>query len=87
MRPARVFGNATDLQSLTGLNQAAMENETGNQSAVGGQQQQSNQSASNQTGNQSVASTGSANRQNELKSNLTGTAKDRFLYKRNYYGS
>jgi len=33
------FGNATDLQSLTGLNQAAMQNDTGNQSAAGGQQQ------------------------------------------------
>jgi hypothetical protein len=51
------FGNATDLQSLTGLNQAAMQNDTGNQSVAGGQQQQqqSNQSASNQTGNQSAA--------------------------------
>ena len=62
------FGNVTDVQNLTGLNQAAMQNETGNQSAVGGQQQgnqtsnqsavggqqqQGNQSASNQTGNQS----------------------------------
>jgi hypothetical protein len=47
------FGNITDVQNLTGLNQAAMQNETGNQSAAGGQQQQGNQSASNQTGNQS----------------------------------
>ena len=62
------FGNVTDVQNLTGLNQAAMQNETSNQSAaggqqqenqtsnqsaVGGQQQQGNQSASNQTGNQS----------------------------------
>ena len=62
------FGNVTDVQNLTGLNQAAMQNETGNQSAAGGQQQenqtsnqsaaggqqqQGNQSASNQTGNQS----------------------------------
>jgi hypothetical protein len=55
------FGNVTDVQNLTGLNQAAMENETGgqqqsnqtsNQSAGGGQQQ-SNQT-SNQTSNQSA---------------------------------
>jgi hypothetical protein len=43
------FGNVTDVQNLTGLNQAAMQNETGNQSAAGGQQQ------GNQTGNQSAA--------------------------------
>ena len=43
------FGNVTDVQNLTGLNQAAMQNETGNQSAAGGQQQE------NQTGNQSAA--------------------------------
>jgi hypothetical protein len=47
------FGNVTDVQNLTGLNQAALLNETSNQSAAGGQQQQGNQSASNQTGNQS----------------------------------
>jgi hypothetical protein len=56
------FGNVTDVQNLTGLNQAAMEGETGgqqqqgnqtsNQSAGGGQQQ-GNQT-SNQTSNQSV---------------------------------
>ncbi len=40
------FGNVTDVQNLTGLNQAAMENETGGQ-------QQSNQT-SNQTSNQSA---------------------------------
>jgi hypothetical protein len=54
-----------------------MENETDNQSTVGGQQQQSNQSASNQTGNQS---TGSASTQNESKSNLTGTANKTAFY-------
>jgi hypothetical protein len=61
------FGNVTDVQNLTGLNQAALQNGTGNQSAAGGQQQQNqtsnqsaaggqqqgNQSAGNQTGNQS----------------------------------
>ena len=63
------FGNVTDVQNLTGLNQAAMENETGgqqqsnqtsNQSAGGGQQQQQ--------GNQS----GSGLAQNETGGNETG---------------
>jgi hypothetical protein len=71
------FGNVTDVQNLTGLNQAAMENQTGgggqqqsnqtsnqtsNQSAAGGGQQQSNQT-SNQTSNQSAAGGGQQQQQ------------------------
>ena len=56
------FGNVTDVQNLTGLNQAAMENETGGQ-------QQSNQT-SNQTSNQSAGGGGLA--QNETGGNETG---------------
>ena len=50
------FGNITDVQNLTGLNQAAMENQTG------GGQQQSNQT-SNQTSNQSAAGGGQQQQQ------------------------
>jgi hypothetical protein len=73
------FGNVTDVQNLTGLNQAAMQNETGNQSAAGGQQQEnqtSNQSAAggqqqeNQTSNQSAA--GGQQQGNQSASNQTG---------------
>jgi hypothetical protein len=74
------FGNVTDVQNLTGLNQAAMGNETGNQSAAGGQQQEnqtSNQSAAggqqqeNQTSNQSAAG-GQQQQGNQSASNQTG---------------
>ena len=67
------FGNVTDVQNLTGLNQAAMENETGGQ-------QQSNQT-SNQTSNQSAGGgqqqqqgnqSGSGLAQNETGGNETG---------------
>jgi hypothetical protein len=70
------FGNITDVQNLTGLNQAAMQNETGNQSAVGGQQQgnqTSNQSAAGgqqQQGNQSAAG-GQQQQGNQSASNQT----------------
>jgi hypothetical protein len=73
------FGNVTDVQNLTGLNQAALQNGTGNQSAAGGQQQQnqtSNQSAAggqqqqNQTSNQSAA--GGQQQGNQSAGNQTG---------------
>ena len=78
------FGSVTDVQNLTGLNQAAMEgetggqqqqgNQTGNQSAGGGGQQQGNQT-SNQTSNQSAGG-GPPEQvaQNETGGNMTGTA-------------
>ena len=79
------FGNVTDVQNLTGLNQAAMEGETGgqqqgnqtsnqtsNQSAGGGgqQQQQGNQSSSGPPEQVAQNETGS----NETSGNMTGTA-------------
>ncbi len=76
------FGSVTDVQNLTGLNQAAMEGETGgqqqqgnqtsNQSAGGGgqQQQQGNQSSSGPPERVSQNVTGG----NETGGNMTGTA-------------
>ena len=78
------FGNVTDVQNLTGLNQAEMENETGgqqqsnqtsnqtsNQSAGGGQQQ-SNQT-SNQTSNQSA---GGGQQQQQSNQSGSGLAQN-----------